>query len=171
MANTEDDPFAHMAPNVSVQLYNKHSIWKPPTWVSLNGQPPPALKLLRMTETNVRFARAMLNPNLAQVPQRKADKIRESDLVLRRERTLMIAIISCVDGWEDVFDKARVPMPFPKIGEDPTDPGVKLVRALLRRLGPEAELSFVHHCNDHDRWKIEEDEPDEPALDDKVPLS
>lgn len=177
MPDNDEISFDHLTPHIQVQKYKDHAVWKPSSWISPVGQPPPELKVIRLTETNERFARALNNPNLIQVPQRKGNKFKTKDLALRRERNLIIGIISCVIGW-DLMPSPRPGelMKFPGVGEDPNDRGVKAVRAFLRKCGPDDELKFLAFLNDDTNFFVDDvdDSDDDKEPDDeesRVPLS
>lgn len=160
--------FEHLKSNVVVQKYNEIAVWKPPSWVSSKGQPPPELRLRRISDTNLGYARAQVNPRLPQVKQRTDGNIKQQDLAVKRERAILICILSCVDGWDNVPEADGRPSVLGKISGESTDPGTKQVRDLLRFLGPDAELSFCAFCGDTDNWLVEDAEPEDEA--DAVPL-
>lgn len=159
--------FSHIKKNVKLNVYDQQITWMPPNWISNDGTPPPKLHLIRLSETNARFARAQANPRIETVRNRKDGKITESDLIIRRQRQIMLFVISQVVGWDDVFDEKGNKMPFPVIGEEPTDSGVREVMDLLAELGPEAELDFCMTCADKDQWVVDPTPEDDKTV---VPL-
>lgn len=149
--------FEHLRNHVIAQVYHPVATWKPPTWNSRN-LPPPELIIERPHNTSVRFARAVLNPRLKQVSPRKDGKVREADLAIRHERNLILFIVACVGGWNNVFEAdGKTQIPFPGVGEEPIDKGVMEVRELLAALGPDAETDFLAFCQDADNWRVDDD--------------
>lgn len=148
--------FEHLRNHVIAQVYHPVATWKPPTWNSRN-LPPPELIIERPHNTSVRFARAVLNPRLKQVQPRRDGKVREGDLQLRHERNLILFIVACVAGWNNVFEADGKPSPFPGIGEEPNDKGVQEVRELLAMLGPDAESDFLAFCQDAENWRVDDE--------------
>jgi hypothetical protein len=166
--------FDHLKASVESKSYKEIAEWRPPTWIGKT--PAPVLKLIRLTETNERFARASLNPRIKQPRQRANGRIKASDLKVQRERRLILAIIGGVVGWENVFEPTKnvaadiepyKSMPFPAIGEEQNDAGVQEVRELLAVLGQEAELDFFAFCVNQDNWLADGDAEDEEEDEDR----
>lgn len=172
----------HIAQNVPTHTFNEKATWRPPTWQG--STPPPELVVVRPTDTNRMFARAVLNPRIKGPKNRKDGKVREGDLRLGREKRILCYILGCVVDWANVpkgddkgnivvDDKgATVMLDFPGIRDsEPSDSGAIDVRDLLRSLGDDAEMDFCNFCGDNDNWLTPEAEDDrDDDQDGVVPL-
>lgn len=158
--------FAHLSKHISIKVYEPLATWKPPSWSS-KELPCPELTITRMSETNERMARAVMNPRIKQVRTRRDGKVRAKDLSVKKERQLLIFIIGGVVNWKNVPGPDGTPMAFPTVGEEPGDEGVNVIRELLAELGNEAELDFLTFCSDSDNWLPDDEEAPEADDDDE----
>lgn len=157
--------FEHLKKHVPTKSFLQRATWKPPQWEGTTL--PPAIIIERLDHNkNPKYAKAVVNPRLPQVRNRRNGVVKATDVKIRMERLVLLAIIGGVVGWENVTKEDGSPMPFPTIGEEKNDEGVMMVRQLLAALGEEAEADFIAFAFSEDSFidDSEDDEDDEAVV-------
>lgn len=155
--STSASPFAHLRSKQRTAKLVESAVWKPDSWES-SDTPPPAIKVVWFHESNPRAKRAAMNPRFPQV-RRRADGKDDGTKAYEKSkrRMLLLTIVACAVGWENVKDANGADIPFPKIGEEPSDAGVRMLEDLLTALDGEGGVngeveSFIKFCGDRENF-------------------